>query len=266
MKRVGNVLRNVAAGFLIGIGCVLPGVSGGVMAMSFGLYRPMLDAALHFFDRPLQRLRFLLPLAIGGAAGMAAGAKLLAALMTRYRTEMLYLFIGFILGGVPQLWREAKKGKGSPAALAAGIVLALPLAMGGAGAALENLRPWQQLAAGLLEGVGTVVPGISTSFVLIRLGWYTAYLEILSMPQLLPLCHIALGFGLSALVCMRSVQWLFDHATGHAYFAVLGFLMVSAALVFPGLRTPPLFWADMGLMAIGAVISCWLGRTNTQKE
>jgi len=92
MKESSHGFRSAAAGFLIGIGCVLPGVSGGVMAMSFGLYRPLLDAALHFFREPLRKLRFLLPIGIGGALGMMLGAKLLTVLMAEHEALMLFTY------------------------------------------------------------------------------------------------------------------------------------------------------------------------------
>ena len=75
MRRQGGFWKNVLAGLLMGIGCVLPGVSGGVMAVSFGLYRPMLDAVLGIFHDTRRKLVFLAPLAVGGAAGLLGGGK-----------------------------------------------------------------------------------------------------------------------------------------------------------------------------------------------
>ena len=261
MKR--TVMRSIAAGFLIGVGCVLPGVSGGVMAVAFGLYRPMLDAVLHFFRSPKTHLRFLFPLGIGGAAGILSGAKGLAVVMQNHEALMLFLFTGFLLGGLPALWQEARAG-GKPraswlAALLLGLLAALPLAVfSSPGAPLASLSPIHALLTGLLEGVGTIVPGVSTSFVLIRLGWYPAYLGAISTLALPECLLIGAGFGVSAILCMKGVQWLFDHVPGPAYSAVAGFLLLSIALVFPGFHTGRLLWADLGLLVIGAVCSRWL--------
>jgi len=258
-----NFLRSIAAGFLIGVGCILPGVSGGVMAVSFGLYRPMLDAVLDFFHNTKAKVRFLLPIALGGAAGMLAGAKGLSALMAEHEALMLFLFTGFIVGGLPELWREArcsaKPKPGWALALAAGVAMALPLALFvQPGATVGQLTPLQAVLTGVLEGIGTVVPGISTSFVLIRLGWYQAYLQALSSLSLPGILLIAAGFAASAFLCMKGVQHLFDRAPGCAYSAVAGFLLVSIALVFPGFHAGRLFWADAGLLIIGAVCARWL--------
>lgn len=259
----GGFIRNVLAGFLIGLGAVLPGVSGGVMAVSFGLYRPMLDAVTGIFHDTRKKLMFLLPLAIGGGAGLLLGARGLGVAMAQYEKPMLFLFTGFIVGGVPDLLREAEGGgrfrRRWLLAMLAGIVLALPLALsGGAQVQADSLSNAQALCTGLMEGVGTVVPGVSTSFVLIRLGWYQAYLHAVSSMAVRELLLIALGFAASALSAMKAVKWLFDHVQGYAYYGVLGFLMVSVALVFPGFDTGALLWADIGMLVFGAVSARWL--------
>ena len=107
MRQRGVFWHHVFAGVLIGTGCVLPGVSGGVMAVSFGLYRPMLDAVLGFFRNAKRSFLFLLPIALGGSVGFLIAAKGLGFAMARFETPMLFLFAGFIIGGIPDLLREA---------------------------------------------------------------------------------------------------------------------------------------------------------------
>ena len=296
MRRQGGFWKNVLAGLLMGIGCVLPGVSGGVMAVSFGLYRPMLDAVLGIFHDTRRKLVFLAPLALGGAAGLLLGARGLGifhetltqlfrrarrderraaglllgarglgAAMRLYEKPMLCLFTGFILGGVPDLLAEAEEDgrfhRRWLGALAGGVLLALPMALlraQGMERAL-SLTPLRALAVGLVEGVGTVVPGLSTSFILINLGWYQAYLDALAHPQAGLPAPVALGFAASALVSMKAVQWLFDHARGYTCYAVLGFLLVSVALVFPGFGSGWTFWAQLAALLAGLLVARWMG-------
>ena len=261
MRRQGSFWRNALAGLLIGIGCVLPGVSGGVMAVSFGLYRPMLDAVLGIFHDTRRKLLFLAPLALGGAAGLLLGARCLGTAMRLYEKPMLCLFTGFILGGVPDLLAEAEAGgrfrRRWLGALAGGVLLALPMALLRAQGVERafSLTPLQALAVGLAEGVGTVVPGLSTSFLLMNLGWYQAYLDALAHPQAGVLGLVALGFAASALASMKAVQWLFDHARGYAYYAVLGFLLVSVALVFPGFGSGWTLWMQLAALLAGMLVA-----------
>ena len=264
MQRHHSLVHNLLSGLLIGIGCILPGVSGGVMAVSFGLYRPMLDAVMGFFRDPKRHLRFLLPLGAAIGAGIALGAVGLSGAMEHYGELTLFLFTGFILGSIPDLLHEAEQKERFRAAwlwsLALGVVLALPMSLFSAGgAAGDSLSPMQALLTGVLEGIGTVVPGVSTSLVLIHLGWYEAYLQAVASLEIGRLIFIAAGFAFSALMCMKLVKLLFDRWSGHAYYAVLGFLLVSVALVFPGFSAGWTAAAECGMLVIGAVCVRWLG-------
>ena len=258
-------MRTLFSGILIGIACILPGASGGVLAVAFGLYRPALDALMNFFREPGRHLRFLAPLAAGGAAGVLLGAFCLSGVMARYERLMLFLFTGLVAGGIPDLMREAQQNGPFQISwllsLAVGVLIALPLCfLGGAGSETALLSPAQAFIVGILEGIGTVVPGVSTSFVLIRLGWYQAYLQALSAFDPPRLSLITAGFALSAYACMRAAQRLFDRCTGHAFYGVLGFLLVSVALVFPGFEKGAAMWADGGLLVIGTVLARWIGK------
>ena len=268
MQQHSGVIRNLVSGVLIGIGCILPGVSGGVMAVSFGLYRPMLEAAAGFFHAPLIHLRFLAPIALGIAAGMATGAFGLAGVMEHAKELVLFLFTGFILGGIPDLVREASRRDRFSRrwlwAMLAGVAAALPLCTAaGSGAAVDSLAPLQALTTGLLEGVGTIVPGISTSFVLIRLGWYQAYLEAVARLNVPVLAWILCGFAVSAAASMRMVQYLFERWPGPSYYAVLGFLLVSVASVFPGFSKS--LAPQVLLLAAGVLCVRWMGDMNNKE-
>ena len=266
MRTQHRWLSNALAGLLIGVACILPGASGGVLAVSFGLYRPMLDAVMHLPKHPNRSLRLLIPLGAAIALGIVLGALGLKGAMQRQEQLMLFLFTGLILGGVPDLLHEA----GQPwraqwlLSLAAGVLLALPLCLlGGHSAAVEQLSVPQALMTGLLEGVGTVVPGVSTSLVLIRLGWYQAYLRAVATLDAAQLGLIAAGFALSAAACMGLVQWLFDRHTAHAYHAVLGFVLVSVALVFPGFTLGREVWAQLGMLVVGVTVVRLMGQFQT---
>jgi len=263
-------LHLVLSGFLIGIACILPGASGGVLAVAFGLYRPMLDAAMHFFRHSGRHLRFLLPLGAGISGGILLGAVGLSGAMAHYERLMLFLFTGLIAGGIPDLLREAQQNERfRPCwlfSLAAGVLIALPLCMlGGAVDGVQRLSPMQSFLSGILEGIGTVIPGVSTSFVLLRLGWYQAYLQAVSNVDVSRLALVAAGFALSALACMHLVQRLFDRYTGHAYYAVLGFLLVSVAVVFPGFTLGREAWAQLSMLVMGVALVRLMGNLQTSK-
>lgn len=257
-------MRRALAGLLIGVGCVMPGVSGGVMAVCFGLYKPMLDAVLGFFDDPRGHTRFLWPLALGGAVGFYLGATALGFFMERYEPELLFLFIGFILGGAGRVVRRANEGGFRPRyllALALGVALALALTLApGAGAEAQRLSLPQSLMTGVIQGFSTVVPGVSGSFLLIYLGWYQAYLNAVAELSLPVLAPVALGFAASALGCMKGARWLFDRYPAYAQYGVLGFLLVSTLLIVPPFGTGMALAARALCFALGVLGALWMNR------
>lgn len=260
--------RRAVAGLVIGVGCILPGVSGGVIAVSFGLYRPMLDAVASFLKGPKRNFAFLLPIALGGVLGVLLGALLLGYVMKRYQTPILFLFIGMILGGVPSLLAQANEGGfriKNLWALLGGIVAALSLLLlesaGVRNASVTDvLTPLQALAAGAIIAFGSIVPGISMSFLLIYLGWYQSLLNTIGRLELLPLLLLALGCVLCALALIRIVKWVFDHYHGYAFYAVLGFLLVSVGLVFPGFESGWRILTDVLLCLLGLTLGFVFGK------
>ena len=260
-------MRSVLQGILIGIACILPGASGGVLAVAFGLYRPMLEAILSLRREPKRCLRFLVLPSAGIAAGILLGAVGLSDVMARHERLMLFFFCGLIAGGIPDLLKQAQQHETFPLSrmlsLAAGIIAALPMCLwhGSAGQSAA-LSPVQAFVTGMLEGVGTVVPGISASFVLIRLGWYRAYLTALSGLDAPRIALIGCGFAVSAFVCMHTIDRLFERCTGHAFYGVLGFMLVSLGLVFPGFTHGILFWAEAALLIAGFATVRLMGRFN----
>ena len=105
----GTFLLHLAVGAVIGIGGVLPGVSGGVMAVSLGIYKPMIDALAGFFKSPRKNCLFLLPIGIGAVVGFLLGAVALSGLMERWYTQVMWLFLGLVAGGIPSFIKEANE-------------------------------------------------------------------------------------------------------------------------------------------------------------
>ena len=115
-----RVLLRFLQGMLIGVGAVLPGISGGVLCVVFGIYKPVME----LLGDPLHKFRThvpkLLPVIVGGAAGFLGVAKILAFFLEAYPDPSVCLFIGLITGMLPSLFREAceqGRPKGCGAAL-----------------------------------------------------------------------------------------------------------------------------------------------------
>jgi putative membrane protein len=93
-------------------------------------------------------------------------------------------------------------------------------------------------AAGAIIGAGSLLPGISASFILIYLGLYAPLLDAAAKLELPVGIAIGLGAVTAVIVFSRLVNWLYHRHHGVVSFAVLGFTLGSLILVFPGLPDP----------------------------
>jgi len=246
-------LYRVIQGALIGGGAILPGVSGGVLAVVFGIYRPMMA----FLSRPLatfkSQWKLFVPVILGVGLGFWGFAKLVDWLFSGDSPYPLALFIGLILGTLPQLYRAAQKPQDGIAltdgekrnnrlALVISFVALLAflfvISRQTSAQSLEPTLPWS-LLSGLIWGFSLVVPGLSSSSILLFIGIYTklmAGVKDLNLGIVIPLL---LGIAIVAFVFARFVDRLFDRRHGVASNAVVGLVAAStlAIVLFP----PPEF-------------------------
>ena len=260
---MNDLLYRLLCGFLIGVGCILPGVSGGVMAVSFGLYQPMLEALTGLFRDLRKHLSLLLPLGIGGLVGLLVGAEGLAYAINRWEVPTLYLFLGFILGGVPALIKEAnREGFRLPYlwATVPGLLLLMAMLSLGDRAQIAILSPLQWLLSGGLYALGTVVPGLSASFLLIQLGWYQQTLLAFSRLMMPELLIFAAGFAAVLVPGLFLIQKVLERWSGYANFAILGLLTAS---VIPAIPAPQQGWmltVDLLMMGFGLLVSLMMSK------
>ena len=265
-----TALLHMLVGLVIGIGGILPGVSGGVMAVSLGIYRPMIDAVANFFKSPKKNILFLAPIGIGAALGLLLGAIVLDGVMVKYEDQVMFLFLGLVAGGIPSFIREANQRGFKPRYLIAtvvGALIASTLLFLDREAAdsieADTLRPLEALISGAILSVGTVIPGISTSFILMYLGWYKPAMSAVADFDILTLVFLGIGAVVCALLTIKAARWLFDRFYGYAYYGVLGFLIISAILIFPGFSGPLSAIVDL-LLVVGGFVVAWLfGRIGT---
>lgn len=105
------LLSKLLAGFVIGAGAIIPGLSGGILAVSMGLYQPTIEAVTGFFKAPKKNFRFLFPLGVGGIIGLVVFMFLIERTFSKFQTEVIALFLGLVIGSIPSFFKEANDGK-----------------------------------------------------------------------------------------------------------------------------------------------------------
>jgi len=281
-SRMKSILYRIICGVVMGIGGVLPGVSGGILAISLGIYEKMMLAIGSLFRNFRENFRYLLPLGIGGVIGILLTSNVLSLLIARYEMQLLSLFTGLVLGSLPELYAEVRldgpklKPKHIIAALL-GLGFVLLFALGESSvvgnAEVTQLTIPGALIAGAVLSVGTIIPGISSSFILVYLGLYPAVLAAIASvidfktlassgiaaafaslgEHFLPLTAMVAAFGLVAILIIKLVNRMLRRHHATSYAAVIGFVVGSVALVLPNILAkftwacPVFFLGGLGL-------------------
>ena len=235
---VKTFIVRVIQGAIIGAGAILPGISGGVLCVVFGIYRPMMAVLAHPLKNIKQYWKMFIPIAIGWAAGFVGLSGVIAKLLEMNAAVMVSLFVGLIIGTFPGLFREgAKNGKSKGMWVALGVSTALLLAFFYALklstlTAVEPSFAWY-VFCGALWGISLIVPGMSSSSVLIFLGLYQPMSVGISTFDLGVLVPFALGIIGTVLLLARLVNHLFEKHYGIAFYCVIGFVIASTIPIIP---------------------------------
>lgn len=265
-------ISRLLKGFFIGIGSILPGVSGGVMAVSMGVYEPMLESVLHFFRNPKKNFLYLLPLAGGILAGILLASNALFYLFRRWEVPLLFVFIGLVVGGIPSIVQQANQTHGFHSkyllftVLGAGILLLFAFLERSLFPQSQQLTPLVAILCGAIIALGTIVPGVSMSFLLLYLGYYESVLAAIGSVDLLLLGCMTGGFAASAWLIMKLIQLSFARYPSQTHYSILGFLLASIVLVIPPISPDSSLLAYAALLAAGILVSQLLLRLGSEKK
>lgn len=240
MAKEQSFWYRLASGFVIGLGMVIPGVSGGVLAMVLGLYEPIVAAVANPFKNWRDNIRLMVPLGIGSAICLFFLARVLEYLFAQHTLPVLYFFFGLVIAGLPSMVNMANQQGFRLSFLVSlvGGVIALFLATSlprymGQGS-LETVGLLNSLMPGVVLGIGLVIPGLSASFLLIAFGFYESLLRAVVELDLMLLIPVALG-ALPTLVLVSSMMHrLFSEKRGFISYGIIGLMLGSLWVAFPG--------------------------------
>ncbi len=225
-------------GMLIGIGGILPGVSGGVMCVIFGLYKPLMDLLANPFRNIKKHWMLLSPVILGGVVGFFGFTRILSFLMGVNEEYVVCAFAGLTLGMVPSLYRSAGKqgrSKRSYIVLACSFCLLLGMLMYlslGTEMKIEPNMGWF-FFCGCIWGLSIIVPGLSSSTCLIFFGLYQPMVDgisALSMQVIIPLC---IGIVICVVPLANAMNYLFKRFYSGLSHAILGFVLATSVMIIP---------------------------------
>lgn len=233
LRFLGKVLQ----GALIGLGAVLPGISGGVLSVAFGVYRPIMELLSDPVHKWRIRLPGLFPYMIGSAAGFFGVANLLSYILETYPEPSVCVFVGLIVGMLPSLWREA----GEQGRTVKNVILSCVTLV-----AMISLLFWLQnsqntvepglfsfLFCGFAFALSVIAPGMSFSTILMPLGLYTPFVEGIGHMRPEVLLPGVAGCVVTFICLAKLVNRLFDRYYAVMFHGILGIVGAATVMTVP---------------------------------
>jgi len=277
--------NNFLVGILLGAVTWLPGISAGIVAVLFGIYERLVEDVSHIRTKVREDLRFLLTLGCGIVIGLVVMVFALKYLMDNYYVPTMFLFVGLIIGQLPDLMRITKRGeptKGSYIAwLSVGfavMMILLFIELGPRGNWGENaimdsgiiVGLILSFIAGMVFAVSKIIPGISGSTILIALGLLTWLMAMITGFELIYLLPFGIGFVIGILAFAKVMWYILERHHHQLYYFIVGLTLGSIILILGITGEHISGWTDLivGICAavVGVIISLALGRIKTPSK
>lgn len=245
-----NMFKNIIKGMMIGIANIMPGVSGGTLAVSMGIYDKLIHCITHILSEFKESMKFLLLIFAGAGIALVALTFVIEALFQYYPIPTNLLFIGLIVGGLPPVVTKVKSHKLSFGHILAGLLffaLVVGMAMMGDNGNRQvtlnlGIVPMIKLVlVGIIAAATMIIPGVSGSMVLLILGYYEPIIQqitafctaviTLDMAGILHGIAILLPFGIGVLIGIlgiaKIIEIIFEKYPVYAYCAIIGLIAAS---------------------------------------
>lgn len=251
----GNLLTRLAlkllCGILIGVGAVLPGVSGGVLCVIFGIYPVVMDFISHPFVNLKSKLKILMPYIVGIFVGFWGVSKMLEMLLTRFEAPCTCVFIGLVVGMLPSLFVSVGEGKNRVLsylglALSCIVVLAILVSLRAMSVEIQPNFLWYILC-GCALAFSVIVPGMSFSTMLMPLGLYTPFVQGIGDFDMAVLIPAGIGALVTFISFSRIISGLFDKHYSVAQNIVVGVVIAATAVIIP--------FESFGVSIVSAVVN-----------
>ena len=269
----------VLKGFILGIANIIPGVSGGTLAITLGIYEELISVISHFISNIKKNLEFIIPIAIGAVLSILLMSKLINYTLENFPIPTTLFFIGLIVGGVPLIYKRVKNTKKVGKKIISFLIpFILILAMSFTNVEntvnLSNLNPLMMFIlfiVGIIAAATMVIPGISGSFVLMLLGFYKPVLNTISNitnmdllgHNIMILLPFVIGIVVGIVIVAKLIEYLLKKHEEVTYYAILGFITASIISLLIGLSSYDIniisIVVGVILFIIGGVIGYKLG-------
>ena len=238
-------------GIVLGVAFIIPGVSGGTLAVLLGIYEELLEKASNFyksFKNFKSAFKFLFPILLGVLVSIAVCVKIIKLGLDKAPIITLLIFVGLIIGGIPKLFKNAPK-KASTREISymmIGIIVVLVMAIldkSRGSVSFDNMQILGYLLlfiVGIIASATMVIPGISGSFTLMLIGYYEPIVSVVNnivafkdiKSNLLIILPFLIGVVIGIILISKIINYLLKKYPVSVYYIILGFVLSSIFSVF----------------------------------
>ncbi len=251
-------LKEILKGVFIGVANIIPGVSGGTIALSMGIYEKILAAVNNIWKDFKGSIKTLLPYGIGLVIGIVCFTFLIEFCLTNFTIPTLFAFVGLILGGLPSIYRKVKNEKFKPThlitlAIMAALIIIPTIVTAGAVDTIKTVEislisVLIFVTLGVISAGTMIIPGVSGSMMLMMLGYYETIIStistfiksalILDFASALVACQALIPFGigviLGVVIIAKVIEKLLKRYPNATMWGIIGLVVTSPFAILYG--------------------------------
>lgn len=241
-------------GFIMGIANIIPGVSGGTLALTLGIYEEFIGAISHLLSNLKENLKFLIPVFVGIGLSILTMSNVITSSFEKYPIPTTLFFMGLVIGGIPMIIRRVEKKK-EVKKISSYVIMAITFAfvmiltfsneLFGSGlgdASFDNLSLFGYfgiMIIGMIAAATMIIPGVSGSLVLMLLGYYFPIMKVIKelthfeniFPNIVVAGFFGVGILLGIVLVAKIIEYLLKKYEARTYFGVIGFITASIVAI-----------------------------------
>lgn len=247
--------KDVIKGILIGSGAILPGISSGVLCVIFGIYDQLVESVLGIWKDFKKNFIYIFPIGIGGIIGIIVFGNILKLTLNSFPMQTQYAFIGLILGSVPVLIKKINLEKGFRLHYLIYTIIAFLIGVltiylekyissnilvdeniSYDISAINEMLSLKDMIffviAGIFMSIGIVVPGVSSTIILMCFGIYQIYLNAIANLNIYILIPLGIGVVLGGIIFLNIINYLLKKFYMQTFYSIIGFTLGSVLVLY----------------------------------
>lgn len=249
-------------GFIIGSSMSVPGISGGTMAILLGIYDQLIRSVSNYFKDIKGNTLYLSKALLGSFMGIGSLAFLIQWLLNKYPMYVSFFFLGAVMGGVPALLKKTQEKTIKISSLMyvlLGLMIVISISFIPTGnfsivSGSGLVHYLMVLVTGIIIALALILPGISTSHMLLVMGMYETLLKAITTMDIVYIGVLGISTVIGVFLITKPIEWTMNTYTKQTYFVITGFVLGSTAEIFSDKILPSIPSNASNLWWISAIL------------